>query len=116
MTSNEKKVLQDFAGFLLFVLENQKEKRFRSFSDVLFNLSHDIRGLVNQEKCFVPRTTGYHKRYLQGKKAKRKPEPQKELLEALKAAKQDFVASGKRWESEDLVDAAIKKAEEGGQP
>ena len=56
MTKKEQKILLDLAGFIAFAYEHPKKV---SFNKALATLAHDIRGLVNEEPCFSPRSSGY---------------------------------------------------------
>ena len=54
MTDKNKEILKDIIAFIDWSIKND-----RSFFWVLGNLGHDVRGLVMEEECFTPRTSGY---------------------------------------------------------
>ena len=57
MNKEESKILHDFVGFLNFAIaENLR------IGNVLSTLNHDIRGINEGDKTFLPRTSGYCKR------------------------------------------------------
>ena len=48
--------LRDLYGFIVWACEEQKDPHF-----IVENIGHDLRGLVNNEPCFSPRSSGYYK-------------------------------------------------------
>lgn len=50
------KKLEDMAGYLSFCAKAGVESNI-----ILLNLSHDIFGILRDDKCFLPRTHGYRK-------------------------------------------------------
>lgn len=61
MKKKEKDILLDIQGFIHFALSDKTEKY--SLNEVLYNIAHDCRGILNKERCFLPRTWKY-KRFL----------------------------------------------------
>lgn len=56
MTQKELETLQDLVGFIEWSVVNQRDYRW-----ILSNLGHDLFGILNDEPCFLPRTSGYRK-------------------------------------------------------
>ncbi len=55
MTEEEKQILRDMGCYLLWVA-TQEDITIHS---ALYTISHDVGGIVHEEKCFCPRTSGY---------------------------------------------------------
>lgn len=56
MNKKELKILEDFQAFIRFGIREDRDLFW-----ILSNLGHDIRGIVREEECFLPRTNGYAK-------------------------------------------------------
>ncbi len=54
MTDEQAQTLRDMASFITWSLTHAP-----SYKQVLITLHHDSSGLLAQEPCFLPRTTGY---------------------------------------------------------
>ncbi len=57
MNKEQIKALEDLKAFITFAIAEDM-----SFFSVLGTLGHDIRGLFDEDKTFLPRTNGYAKR------------------------------------------------------
>ncbi|MBA7576078.1 hypothetical protein ES708_17915 [subsurface metagenome] len=69
LTKNELKILVDMQSFITFAVITDKQ-----FKWTLANLSHDCWGILNEEPCFLPRSSGYSEylTHITGKKLKEK--------------------------------------------
>lgn len=59
MNDEEKKAIEDMRAFLDFALLHAEDVTFFS---VLSTIGHDVNGLFNEDKLFLPRTHGYAER------------------------------------------------------
>jgi len=50
------KQLDDLVAFIGMSVRDKKDEGY-----ILLNVLHDLVGISNNEKCFLPRTTGYSK-------------------------------------------------------
>ena len=62
MEDKDKKTLEDMVGFINWSIDNDQRLGF-----VLSTLGHDIGGILHEEECFCPRTSGYAQRYKSSK-------------------------------------------------
>ena len=58
MKTNYKKLIEGIGGYIKFALNDGKGSE-----EILMNITHDIFGVINNVKCFLPRTLKY-KKYL----------------------------------------------------
>jgi len=56
LTEQQLTIAQDIVAFIGWCIKHDKP-----FDWCLINVHHDIQGLLAQEPCFLPRTTGYAK-------------------------------------------------------
>ena len=56
MLDKEIEILKDLESYIKFSI-----KEDISFTSVLYTIGHDVRGLINEDECFLPRTSGYSK-------------------------------------------------------
>lgn len=66
MTKKQKDILTDMAGFIMYAQDNRV--RDVSFREVLATLNHDVNGLLNGEKGFLPRSYNYAQHLVKLKK------------------------------------------------
>jgi len=57
----EKTILRDIQGFIQFVLDGKAPCRGNAYFWCISNITHDLGGLMREEDCFSPRTSGYSK-------------------------------------------------------
>ena len=58
MRNKEAKILRDMEAFIRYALLSERFK----FTEVLFTLGHDVSGILNKDKCFLPRTHNYEQK------------------------------------------------------
>jgi hypothetical protein len=54
-----KQYLKDTLAFVRYIHNDPRMSLERKYSAIVSTLGHDINGLINDEKCFSPRVTGY---------------------------------------------------------
>jgi len=54
-----KQYLKDTLAFVRFIHNNPNMSPERKYSAIVSTLGHDINGILNEERCFSPRVTGY---------------------------------------------------------
>lgn len=55
MSEKEKQILRDMGAYLMWIAKQEGI----SFHAAMYTISHDVGGIVNEERCFTPRTSGY---------------------------------------------------------
>jgi hypothetical protein len=61
MMNKDKQILKDMLGFLKYVHYETDMDKAGKYSMLIQTLAHDLNGLINEDKCFSPRVTGYSK-------------------------------------------------------
>ena len=56
-----KQYLKDTLAYVRYIHNNPTMSTERKYSALVSTLGHDLNGLVNEERCFSPRVTGYSK-------------------------------------------------------
>jgi hypothetical protein len=54
-----KQYLKDTLAFVRYIHNNPTMSTERKYSALVSTLAHDLYGLVNEERCFRPRVSGY---------------------------------------------------------
>ncbi len=54
-----KQYLKDTLAFVRFIHNNPAMDAGRKYHALISTLAHDLNGLINEERCFAPRVTGY---------------------------------------------------------
>lgn len=56
MSEKEIRMLRDLAAYIVWSLQYRD-----NYNRVLYNVDHDCVGILTNDSCFLPRTTGYEK-------------------------------------------------------
>ena len=59
--NTNKQYLKDTLAFIRYIHNDPRMSVERKYSAIVSTLGHDINGILNEEKCFSPRVTGYSK-------------------------------------------------------
>lgn len=51
--------LKDTLAFIRYIHNNPTMSTERKYSAIVSTLGHDINGILNEERCFSPRVSGY---------------------------------------------------------
>lgn len=55
-----KQYLKDTKAFMRFIHNSDKTLQ-EKYNALISTIAHDLNGLINEDKCFSPRVTGYSK-------------------------------------------------------
>jgi hypothetical protein len=55
----EKQFLKDLLAYVKFVDNDNTLDAGQKYHNLILTISHDLHGVINEERCFAPRVTGY---------------------------------------------------------
>ena len=56
-----KEYLKDTLAFIRYIHNDTNRSDKAKYDALISTLGHDLNGLINEDKCFSPRVTGYSK-------------------------------------------------------
>jgi len=57
----DKTFLKDTLAFIRYIHNNPTMDQQRKYHSIISTLAHDLNGLINEDRCFSPRVSGYAK-------------------------------------------------------
>lgn len=56
-----KQYLKDTLAFVRYIHNDENRSDKAKYDALVSTLGHDLNGLINEERCFLPRVSGYSK-------------------------------------------------------